>query len=120
MLQAFEHGYKYICFVLVPNVRYAFGFVFVFVCFFFFFFFFSFLHLYCSAPLFMPHHPISSNMWTEGLSTADQLQKKKCMSNMEKRFRNKIIIITIIIINCPFVPRGTRHVARDERPTCCT
>ena len=24
-----------------------------------------------------PHHPVPGNMWTEGLSTADQPQKKK-------------------------------------------
>ena len=24
-----------------------------------------------------PHHPVPGNMWTEGLSTADRLQKKK-------------------------------------------
>ena len=39
MLQAFEHGYKYICFVLASNVHNA----------------FAFLHFYCSAQLSMPN-----------------------------------------------------------------
>ena len=63
MLQAFWHGYKYVCFVLTSNVRYS-----------FLFFFSPFFHLHCSTQL--------------------------SMYSMEKRYRNKniIIIITIVII----------------------
>ena len=31
-----------------------------------------------------PHHPIPGNMWTEGLSTADRLQKKEKKKKKKK------------------------------------
>ena len=71
MCQAFEHGCK-VCFVFSSNVHYAFvWFGFCFVRLVSLFFFKTFLHLYCSAQLSMP--------------------------NMEKHYRNRIIIIIIVI-----------------------